>query len=341
MTSACGVPRARVRAVRRAMILAVALVAAGLSACSHSSSPGPTPPRPAGVHWVSGSNGNYPSEVNAWGTFTGRKVGLAIVFTDRRTWSGLVSDDWPTSAFTKDKFPGELSIAQPLYPEGGNEAACAAGDYDRYWSQFGTTLTKYGRADAYVRLGWEFNGGYMYWHVRDVEAWKTCFRRTVTAIRSTDPTVKIDWNMNAHNDTLPGGKQSVWDAYPGDKYVDVVSIDSYDHYPASLTEATWNKQCHMQSGLCTVIQFAKDHGKKFAVPEWGVVRSTGGGGDNPFYVSKMYQTFAANAQDLAYEAYYRTSEAGNVLSSLSNPDLNPKASKRYLRLFGGTSTTTS
>ncbi|MCK9878639.1 glycosidase [Frankia sp. Ag45/Mut15] len=316
------------------VIAVLMLVATGLGACSSSSS-SPTPgPRTTGVRWVSGANGNYPSEVNAWGTFAGRQSGLAIVFTDRRSWSGLVSAGWPTSAFTRAAFPGELSIAQPLYPQDGNEAACARGEYDRYWSQFGTTLTTYGRADAYVRLGWEFNGGYMYWHVRDVEAWKTCFRRTVTAIRSTDPAVRIDWNMNAHNDTLPVGKEDVWAAYPGDQYVDIVSIDAYDHYPASLTQATWNKQCHLRSGLCTVIQFARDHGKKFAVPEWGVVRSAGGGGDNPFYVSRMYETFAANAQNLAYEAYYRTAEDGNVKSSLTGPDLNPRASQRYLQLFG-------
>jgi hypothetical protein len=90
----------------------------------------------------------------------------------------------------------------------------------------------------------------------------------------------------------------------------------------------------MRSGLCTVIDFARAHGKRFAVPEWGLVRSGGGGGDNPFYIHKMYDTFAANAKDLAYEAYYNNSEQDNVRSSLHNPNLNPKSSVRYLKLFG-------
>ncbi|WP_101830339.1 glycoside hydrolase family 26 protein [Frankia canadensis] len=314
------------------VVLVLGLLAAGLGACSGSSND--TDPSPAGVRWVSGANGNYPDAVNAWGTFTGNKVGLAVVFTVRKDWASMVSADWPASAFPRDRFPGELSIAQPLYPPDGNEATCATGAYDDYWRTFGTTLTKHGRADAYIRLGWEFNGGYMYWHVRDPEAWKACFRREVTALRSTAPGVKIDWNMNAHNDTLPGSGRDVWDAYPGDEYVDIVSIDSYDHFPASASETTWNRQCHMRSGLCTVIQFARAHGKKFAVPEWGLVRSNGGGGDNPFYIHKMYETFAANAKDLAYEAYYNNAEPENVRSSLYQPSLNPKASKRYLKLFG-------
>ena len=57
-----------------------------------------------------------------------------------------------------------------------------------------------------------------------------------------------------------------------------------------------------------MIEFARDHGKPFAVPEWGLVRSTGGGGDNPFYIQKMYETFVENADDLAYEAYYNAAE---------------------------------
>ncbi len=311
------------------LLLIIGLLATGLGACSSSPEP-----EPAGVRWVSGTNGNYPADVNAWGTFTGREIGVAIVFTSRKDWHSLVSADWPTAAFARDKFPGELSIAQPPFPENGDEATCASGAYDSYWRTFGATLTKFGRVDAYVRLGWEFNGAFNYWHVRNVETWKTCFRRTVTAIRSTAPTVKIDWNMNAHTDSLPGSGQDVWDAYPGDQYVDVVSIDSYDFFPPSIDEESWDRQCHQRSGLCTVIQFAHDHGKKFAVPEWGVAWSNGGGKDNPFYVSKMHEMFVANAANLAYEAYYNTSEPANVLSSLYKPDLNPKSSKRYMELFG-------
>ncbi|CAO5149744.1 GH26 domain-containing protein [Frankia sp. AiPs1] len=302
-----------------------------------SASASGSPRQPAirsGLGWASGANGNHPADVNAWASWTGRPVDVAVVFTTRNDWPSLTTASWPVGAFTRAQFPGQLSVAQPLYPVSGNELACARGDYDGSWAQFGSTLTRYGRGDAYVRLGWEFNGAWMYWHVRDPQAWKSCFVHAVTAIRSTAPRVRIEWTLSAHSDTLPGGDTDVWAAYPGDAYVDVVSIDDYDIYPASTTQNAWDQQCHQPSGLCTVADFARAHHKKLAVPEWGLSYSNGGGGDNPFYIEKMHDFFTRNTGLLAYEAYFNTSEAGNVRSSLHNPDLNPDSSHRYLDLFG-------
>jgi beta-mannanase len=140
--------------------------------------------------------------------------------------------------------------------------------------------------------------------------------------------------MTAHRDRIPDGSAGVWDVYPGDSYVDVVSIDAYDFFPASVTQKIWDTQCNFQSGLCSVIKFAREHRKPFAVPEWGLVRSSGGGGDNPFFIQKMYEVFAANADILAYEAYYNNAEPDNVRSSLYEPVLNPDSGKRYRELFG-------
>lgn len=316
-----------------ALLVACLVVAGGLVACSGSKEKTPPPPAVTGVRWVSGANGNFPAEIRPWGVWTGRDVDLAMVFGTRDSWQTMVDGGWPLNAFTPAQFPGKLSIAEPLWPKGGDENACAAGAYDGYWAQFGRSLVSYGRGDAFVRLGWEFNGEWFWWHPTNVETWKTCYRRAVTAIRSTAPKAVIDWTMTMHRDTLPGGHTNVWAAYPGDDYVDVIGIDSYDMWPASPTEKTWDRQCAKSSGLCTVIKEARARGKRFSVPEWGVVRADGGGGDNPFYVQKMYDVFLANADILAYEAYYNNSEAGNVKSSLLNPELNPQSAKLYRQLF--------
>ncbi|TCJ31755.1 cellulase family glycosylhydrolase, partial [Parafrankia sp. BMG5.11] len=169
---------------------------------------------------------------------------------------------------------------------------------------------------------------------RDTAVWKQCFRQVVTAIRSTSPNVRIDWNMTGHQNRMPNGG-SVWDAYPGDDVVDIVSIDAYDSYPASTTQETFNDNCNSDSGACTVARFARQHGKKFAVPEWGMDHRNGGGGDNPYYVEKMHELFTANQDILSYEAYYSAGaqEAENVQSALAL-DLNPKAALRYHELFG-------
>ncbi|CAI7977139.1 Beta-mannanase [Frankia sp. Hr75.2] len=316
--------------------MAVVLLAVGIVVLTGGEDEPPTThPTTGGVSWVSGANANPPNDLAGWEKWIGRPTDIAMVFTARTNWQTITQADWPMSDFRPGTYPGKLSVAQPLFPQSGSEAACARGDYDSHWRDFGTTMIRNERPDAIVRLGWEFNGDWFWWHPRDTVAWKTCFRRAVAAMRSTDPQVRIDWNMTAHRDTMPNG-DNVWDAYPGDDVVDIISIDAYDSYPASATQKIFNNQCNRASGACSVAAAARERGKQFAVPEWGLVRSTGGGGDNPFYVEKMYELFVANRDILAYEGYYSASpaETENVGSSLHNPTANPESAKRYLELFG-------
>ncbi|ONH60915.1 hypothetical protein CcI49_10100 [Frankia sp. CcI49] len=303
--------------------------------------PQPTEPEPTsdgpaapGVRWPSGTNANPPLDIWAWDRWTGRASDIAVVFTVRNNWQHIVFSDWPLSNYPKSVFPGQVSIAQPLFPESGNERSCANGQYDQYWAAFGQTLIRNGRPDAIVRLGWEYNGNWFWWHPRSTETWKACFQRAVTAIRSTAPGVLIDFNVSAHRDRMTNG-DDVWAAYPGDDYVDIVSSDVYDSYPPSTTAELFDEQCNVPSGTCTVINFARAHGKKFAVPEWGLARADRhGGGDNPLFIEKMHDLFDQNRDILAYEAYFNTAESNNVRSSLLNPQLHPNSAQRYLELFG-------
>ncbi|WP_307874785.1 glycoside hydrolase family 26 protein [Frankia nepalensis] len=321
-------------------LVALLIAVTGLVACSGGSDDDPGPVIDGtGVTWVSGANANHPEDTELWREFTGRDVDLAMMFVTRSSWDTVVSPEWPLNAYTPDKWPGQFSVAVPMWPvqDGqyplGNERECAAGEYDEYWAEFGRNLQKYGRGDAIVRLGWEFNGNWFKWYPEDSETWEECFRREVTAIRSTAPDVQIDWTMTMGRDEMPNG-DNVWAAYPGDEYVDIIGIDYYDMYPPKPTQETWNRTCVKPSGLCTVVKEARARGKKFSVPEWGVVSGEGGGGDNPFFIEKMYEIFHANADILAYEVYYNNAEEGNVRSSLVGPVLNPKSAKRYQELFG-------
>jgi hypothetical protein len=77
------------------------------------------------------------------------------------------------------------------------------------------------------------------------------------------------------------------------------------------------------------------------VPEWGVSnRTPHGGGDNPYFISKMFDLFKANADILEYEAYFNDAAPDNVRSELYNipqdkpTTINPNAASRYLSLFG-------
>ncbi|MBE3203471.1 MULTISPECIES: glycoside hydrolase family 26 protein [Parafrankia] len=285
---------------------------------------------------MSGVYANNLTTVRDWEALRGSAVNVVLTFADRGSWE-TITHPWVGGSTEKFAgFAGTWVISQPFFPTGqGSISACASGAYNSHWAEFGRWLVSKGRPATIVRLAWEFNGTWFEWSVRgNPSAWASCYRQVVSAVRSTDPQARFDWAMNAHS-------SSPWDAYPGDDYVDIIGIDSYDQWPASTTAEIFDKQCNQAVGLCAAIAFARAHGKQFSVPEWGLVASSGteagrsgqAGGDNPVYIQQMYETFRANADVLAYETYFKDSRAGNVHSSLINPNENPKSSAVYASLW--------
>ncbi|OAA24258.1 Glycosyl hydrolase family 26 [Frankia sp. EI5c] len=277
------------------------------------------------------------AEVRAWAEFRGSPVDVAVTYTERNSWDAIVN---PWMGRTFASYPGDLVISVPLFPDEGPQkgslTACAAGDYDARWRQFGRWLVAQGRGDSFVRLGWEFNGDWFAWRASENPgAYVQCFRNASSAIKATSPKARIDWNLNAHGP----GYRDAFSIYPGDNYVDVIGIDSYDQYPPSYTVGDFERQCNDSDGLCQVISFARQHNKLFSVPEWGVVSQQdtkakmNAGGDNPLYIQQMFSVFQRNADILAYEAYFSEGASGNVRSSLVNPNQHPNSSATYQRLW--------
>jgi hypothetical protein len=325
---------------------AAAVEAAPTAGSTEAEALASSPAQPAAVPAAASGGGRIPgglsgitagslSHVQAWEAFRGSPVNVVTTFADRTNWE-TVTHPWLGSGPDKFAgFAGKWVISEPFFPTGaGDLASCAGGAYNDHWAEFGRWLVGQGRGDSIVRLAWEANGDWFPWSVKnDPGAWAPCFRQVVDAIRSTDPQVRIDWTIN-------GGNATAFENYPGDAHVDIVGIDMYDHWPASVDDASWNETCN-QNGLCSVINFARSHGKQFSVPEWGLVgkSDTGAGaagqsgGDNPFFVQKMYDTFRANADALAYETYFNSSDGGNVHSALINPTENPVAAALYASLW--------
>ncbi len=117
--------------------------------------------------------------------------------------------------------------------------------------------------------------------------------------------------------------------------MDIVGIDSYDMWPGVTSEAEWTRQYSGPYGLKFWSDFAKDHGKRISVAEWGVYPANDGpnGGDNAFYIAKMRSFFKAQGSHLAYEAYFNES-ADYISGSLFSPNQNPVAAAKYKSLFG-------
>jgi hypothetical protein len=283
----------------------------------------------SGLAWSSGATDTGDNFAN----WRGRPLDVATTFEDDGTWKGT-EVVWALETGELADFKGRLSIAIPMLSNGGDTfEQCAAGAYDVHFRALGTTLKNYGRENSYIRLGWEGNGNWYPWSANgNTAGWKACFRREVQALRSVAPRVQIDWNMNKD------GRTNAAHIYPGDDVVDVIGVDYYSMYPALNSQANWDRT-YMKIGnddtpigIGAWLAFAKSHGKRLSVPEWGVNNGgDGGGGDDDVYVQYMYNFFKTNADHIAYEAYFNSQCPNFCIVPTSK---SPQAATKYRQLWG-------
>ncbi|MFF3753008.1 glycoside hydrolase family 26 protein [Streptomyces sp. NPDC002018] len=154
----------------------------------------------------------------------------------------------------------------------------ALGWYDEHFRTLARRLVGLGVPDTVIVLGWEMNGTtYTHRCGPDPTAWKWYWRRIVTAMREVPgQQFRFDFAPNRGLDAVP------WTAcYPGDDFVDIMGMDSYDQPPGR----TFDEQVEEPFGLRQHVDFAAEHGKVISYPEWGLFRN----GDNPEYMRRMLQ----------------------------------------------------
>jgi glycosyl hydrolase family 26 len=290
----------------------------------------------SGLPWRSGvyMPGDKPSNAVAFGNWRGAAVDVVVTWPARQSWEDVINPHWMFNAWKGTPYTKVFGVA-PI-PEGvdASISGCASGSYNSKWTEFGQNIQAAGLADeSIIRLGWEFNGEWYKWSANNPDQWAECWRQIVGTVKKEAPKLRFDWNVNR------GPGTSVTDAaeaYPGDAYVDIVGIDSYDSYPGVTSEANWQKQYSGPYGLKHWADFAKAHGKKVSVPEWGVYPGTAhadnNGGDNAFYITKMRGFFAEQGSRLAYEAYFNEDDS-YYGGSIFSPVQNPSASSKYKALF--------
>jgi len=251
-----------------------------------------------------------------WDANTGTSVGWSYLTTQSTlaswlsTWSG-----------TRD----QMVIGVPmvaLNASGSPEntlAQGAAGDENANFVAIAKNLVALGFGNAILRPGWEFDGPWFPWLVEsnaDAANFATYWQHIVTAMRSVPGAdFRFLWS--------PAGFQSLsWninDAYPGNAYVDYVSLDVYDWswdgtiFPSgnpnnagtiAQSKALFNEYLTDPEGLNWLTSFAQAHNKPIVIPEWAVVSRTDGHGlgDDPTFVNDMYNWFIKN--HVAWEVYY-------------------------------------
>ncbi|HLM95699.1 MAG TPA: glycosyl hydrolase [Acidimicrobiales bacterium] len=230
-----------------------------------------------------------PTAVAQFGADTGTNPVLATDFLDGSSWGAIDSASgigaWNGSGY-------QLVLAVPILPRHGRASLRrgARGAYNRYFVTLARNLVDNGEGNAFLRLGWEFNGNWYKWSVRNARGaleFAAYFRTIVDAMRSVPgEAFKFVWNPNAGSNH--GQPYNPADAYPGNAYVDYIGTDLYDESWVSSYPATaWTGQLEATWGLHWLAGFAAEHGKPIVFPEWGVaIRSDGHGlGDDPYFVN--------------------------------------------------------
>jgi beta-mannanase len=225
---------------------------------------------------------------------------------------------WLTGAWAGKGYT--LSLGVPIIPTSssgaavGTLAAGATGAYNSYFVTLAQTLVAAGESNAYLRLGWEFDGGWYAWSATTAAqeaSYATYFQQIVTAMRSVaGEHFSFVWNpdVGAFNDA----PYNVELAYPGNAYVNVIGLDAYDQSWASpMTPANaWNET--LLPALGDAAAFASAQGKPLAITEWGVaIRGDGHGlGDDPAYVTNFINWMKAHS--VVFESYFNFDVTGQI-----------------------------
>ncbi len=343
-------------------------------------SPRPSASRAAGGTADAAGLGLYdgqssPSGIETAASWLGSSgsIQYAQDFVDATDWSHI-SDPWQLSNWKGSPFTMIWGV--PMLPCGSSATQCSTNvsDYDTvasggdnsYFKTLAQNLVSAGFGSSYIRLGWEFNAGWMGWAVCNQDgsglaSWASdfvpAFRNIVTSMRSVSGAdFKFIWNpIDSSSSSCTGDKLESF--YPGDSYVDAVALDVYDGIGTTSSDAVrftdllngvnggdWtaetpaaiNGQTFKGYGMNWLVAFGKEHSKEISLPEWGLDSTStfGGGGDDAYFVTQMADWIKADASG---PAIYWNFGGGTLALDIPNYTSGgtPEASAAFKTAFSG------
>lgn len=302
--------------------------------------------------------------LNKLADWLGRPIELGEAFEAQDTWANIAGPSWqlpPWADWVKAKPGRNLVLGVPVFPKGLSNglARVAAGEFDAHFVKLAGNLMTYGLTHAYLRVGWEFDGGWYAWGAPANQdpakhaQFAAAFRRIVETMRQAQPegSWKFVWGVA---DTVPN-EAYLAATYPGDDVVDFCGVDLYDQswapeaypIPADANDAERarryaNAWAERSKHLTRMRDFARSRNKPLCIPEWGVVkRSDGkGGGDNVAYIEAMYDFIHNPENNVAWHVYFDVDAEDGAHQLSPGADGRhvtkfPKAAARFLELFRG------
>jgi hypothetical protein len=280
-----------------------------------------------------------PDAVRRFEKNLGRRVKLVHDTFADDSWNTLSNPNWWLGRWSQTKYADRVVYTVPMLPaEGGTLAEGAAGAYNEHFRLLAARLVAGGQGRATLRIGPEFNGIWFRWTIAvpnggaDFAAY---WRQIVATMRAVPGArFKFSWTPTSASSVVDGQPLRAQAAWPGDDVVDHVGLDVYDQSWPRLASpvARWRHHLAEVNGLRWHRRFAGAHRKPMTFPEWGIVhRADGhGGGDNPYFVTKMYQWIRSN--NVAYHMYFEHADPNGDYAIFNGKA--PKAARRFVTLFG-------
>jgi hypothetical protein len=267
--------------------------------------------------------GNDPDAILEFERWLGRKVDGILGYTGAASWADFDgSVPWAVGLWQKIDRPVFWSV--PLIPKGATLEEAAKGAYDDHYRKAAEHLKNFRPRDGklHLRTGWEFNGDWFPWTAtRDPKAFVGAFRRFVTSFRSASNRFLFEWNVNI------GQTMNPEDAYPGDRFVDVIGMDFYWQLkwdPAD-PKAAWDNALHRRYGLEWHQKFAAERRKPTSYSEWGISSNNAA-----FYIEQAKAWF--DRHDVLFHSYWNSD--ADYPGKLSSGQY-PRAGATFRSLFGG------
>ena len=267
--------------------------------------------------WWSGQSDTTTTKDSSFATWRGRSVEIAGNWAATDSDANVINSVWweigagdPAHSSYADIPRVDFAVGALL--DNGSEtwAAAASGAYDARWAQqlqqIKLAWANRTASNMFIRFAHEFNGNWYPWRVTpsDITNFKVAWARYATLRNQYFPGAQMVWCPNA-------GSSYAYDIrtlYPGNEYVDVISVDKYNNYPwvddfASFTAEISRTSNGGPLGLETYRLFAQQQGKPFAISEWSNDTNPAGdfnqgGGDSPNYVQYFHDWLLANGSQV-------------------------------------------
>jgi hypothetical protein len=286
----------------------------------------------SGLAWNSGVfyNAGDPTSAQQFATWRGRKLDSIMYFPGRTNYDQI---NWRHTGL--NSWPGYRIVSVPAQPANQNNNTGNSATGYNFWAEWGRQAKAQGWDDGrtIVRLNWEANGNWYpwAWYNGGASLFVNTYKNVVNAIRST--TTKMLFNLTVNRANVNGG--ITWNTQVYDPLIahyDIIGLDWYDDFPAMNNLSSWNSALAANPGPTSIASYCRSKGKMMWLDEWGLSHrpdaGSAAGGDDPYYMGKMFEWCTANSDVLAGETYYEDDGTNGQYGRISGGG-NPNGAAAY------------